>query len=86
MTTCAPSSANRWTVARPMPEQPPVTTATLPSRRPDMSVLLLGVGEVVRACAQWAMKTFFSSVNAFGASGPSSRPSPDCLKPPKGVQ
>ena len=31
-------------------------------------------------------KTFFSSVKAFGASGPSSRPSPDCLNPPKGVQ
>ena len=28
---------------------------------------------------QWAMKTFFSSVNAMGASGPSSRPRPDCL-------
>ena len=35
-TTCAPSSTNRRTVARPMPEHPPVTTATLPSRRPAM--------------------------------------------------
>ena len=32
------------------------------------------------------MKTFFSSVNASGASGPSSRPRPDCLNPPNGVQ
>ena len=32
------------------------------------------------------MKTFFSSVKAAGASGPSSRPSPDCLYPPNGVQ
>ncbi len=34
MTTCAPSSANRRTVARPMPLQPPVTTAVRPSSRP----------------------------------------------------
>ena len=33
-----------------------------------------------------AMKTFFSSVNASRASGPSSRPMPERLKPPKGVQ
>ena len=33
-----------------------------------------------------AMKTFFTSVNARGASGPSSRPRPDCLNPPNGVQ
>src|SRR5215475_8459309 len=33
-----------------------------------------------------AMKTFLTSVNASSASGPSSRPSPDCLKPPNGVQ
>ncbi len=32
------------------------------------------------------MKTFLVSVNASGASGPSSRPRPDCLKPPNGVQ
>src|SRR5579872_2989063 len=32
------------------------------------------------------MKTFLISVNASGASGPSSRPRPDCLKPPNGVQ
>ena len=32
------------------------------------------------------MKTFLVSVKAVRASGPSSRPSPDCLKPPKGVQ
>ena len=78
MTTFAPSSTKRRTVASPMPEQPPVTTATRPC---DAS------------CHWWflsrrqsAMKTFFSSVNAFGASGPSSRPRPDCLKPPNGVQ
>src|SRR5690348_1310530 len=33
-----------------------------------------------------AKKTFFTSVNESSASGPSSRPSPDCLKPPKGVE
>ena len=32
------------------------------------------------------MKTFLISVNASSASGPSSRPSPDCLNPPNGVQ
>src|SRR5579875_3523764 len=32
------------------------------------------------------MKTFFSSVKASAASGPSSRPSPDCLNPPNGVE
>src|ERR1700722_521141 len=32
--TCAPSSAIRRHVARPMPDPPPVTTARLPSSRP----------------------------------------------------
>src|SRR5215813_5647343 len=32
------------------------------------------------------MNTFFVSVNASSASGPSSLPSPDCLNPPNGVQ
>ena len=32
-----------------------------------------------------AKKTFLVSVNDSGASGPSSRPSPDCLNPPNGV-
>ena len=32
------------------------------------------------------MKTFLVSLNASGASGPSSRPRPDCLNPPNGVQ
>ena len=30
-TTCAPAACNRRAVARPRPEAPPVTTATLPS-------------------------------------------------------
>ena len=33
-----------------------------------------------------ATNTFFSSVNASRASGPSSRPIPERLKPPNGVQ
>src|SRR4051812_24783121 len=33
-----------------------------------------------------AKKTFFTSVNESSASGPSSRPSPDCLNPPNGVE
>src|SRR6476619_2945445 len=32
------------------------------------------------------MKTFLTSVKESRASGPSSRPSPDCLKPPNGVE
>src|SRR5215470_11794345 len=32
------------------------------------------------------MKTFLTSVNASTASGPNSRPRPDCLNPPNGVQ
>src|SRR5687767_1756024 len=32
------------------------------------------------------MKTFFTSVNDAKASGPSSRPRPDCFIPPNGVQ
>src|SRR6202046_3777284 len=32
------------------------------------------------------MKTFLVSVKESSASGPSSRPRPDCLKPPNGVQ
>jgi len=33
-----------------------------------------------------AMKTFLVSVKASSASGPSSRPRPDCLNPPNGVE
>src|SRR5215469_15150234 len=32
------------------------------------------------------MNTFLTSVKAYTASGPSSRPRPDCLKPPNGDQ
>ena len=32
------------------------------------------------------MKTFLTSVNESRASGPSSRPRPDCLNPPNGVE
>src|SRR4029078_11993793 len=32
ITTSAPASARVWTMARPMPRDPPVTTATLPVR------------------------------------------------------
>src|SRR5919107_1578181 len=40
--TRASSSAKRRAVSRPMPPAPPVTTATFPSRRPGISVLLRG--------------------------------------------
>ncbi len=42
------------------------------------AVLRLGQSEL--------MKTFLTSLNASSASGPSSRPMPDCFTPPKGVQ
>src|SRR5919107_6299415 len=45
--TLAPSSAKRLAVSRPMPLAPPVTTATFPSRRPGMSVLLGGDVDVL---------------------------------------
>src|SRR5215210_4310448 len=45
--TRAPSSAKRWAVSRPMPPAPPVTTATFPSRRLGISVLLSGQVDVL---------------------------------------
>src|SRR5262245_53360411 len=36
-TTRAPSATNRRQVAAPMPDAPPVTTATFPSRRPTLA-------------------------------------------------
>src|SRR5215203_4646960 len=47
MQTRAPSSAKRRAVSRPMPPAPPVTTATFPSRRPGMSILLRGQVDVL---------------------------------------
>ncbi len=37
-------------------------------------------------CQSLARNTFLTSVNACSASGPSSRPRPDCFMPPNGVQ
>src|SRR5919107_4331725 len=45
--TRAPSSAKRRAVSRPMPPAPPVTTATFPSRRPGISILLRGQVDVL---------------------------------------
>src|SRR5215207_42916 len=47
MQTRAPSSAKRRVVSRPMPPAPPVTTATFPSSRPGISVLLRGQVDVL---------------------------------------
>src|SRR4051794_3526575 len=71
-TTLAPSDANRRAVSSPMPLAAPVMTATRPSNLPVTQTSV-------------AMKTFLTSVNESRASGPSSRPSPDCLNPPNGV-
>ncbi len=69
-TTLAPSAAKRRAVARPIPLPAPVITATLPASRPAGA--LIGYSFV-------EMKTFLVSVNASGASGPSSRPRPEDL-------
>ena len=61
-------------VALPMPLPPPVMTTT-------RSVYLSTMGQ-----PSVEMNTFLTSVNAWSASGPSSRPRPDFLKPPNGVQ
>src|SRR5215210_1783195 len=47
MQTRASSSAKRRAVSRPMPLAPPVMTATLPVRRPGLSVLLRGQIDVL---------------------------------------
>ena len=45
--TLAPSRASTWTVARPMPEPPPVTIATLPSSLPIYSALSISRAKVL---------------------------------------
>ena len=68
----------------------PVMTATLPSSLPAMWISLqpseMRVKCVVTDRQSVEMKTFLTSVNESSASGPSSRPMPLCLKPPKGVE
>ena len=85
-TTCAPSAANRRAVAIPIPPVPPVMTATRPARRSVISLLFITRLCCVDGDGYKAMKMFLVSVKAASASGPSSRPRPDCLKPPKGVE
>src|SRR3979409_2302951 len=73
ITTFAPSLASLRADASPIPLPPPVITATRPSKR----------------CITYSsveIKTFLVSVKASTASGPSSRPRPDCLNPPNGAQ
>ena len=94
--TRAPSAAKRSHMARPMPLAPPVTTATRSDQAAGVagSVSLMSLLSCVLQCGRAAgravyselMKTFFTSLNASSASGPSSRPIPDCFAPPKGVQ
>src|SRR5258706_11361719 len=82
-TTTAPSAASRRALARPMPLPAPVMTATRSCRRCMAGSLRCSLSAGIQSVA---MKTFLVSVNASGASGPSSRPRPDCLNPPNGVQ
>ena len=72
MTTRAPSSTNL-----PHGREPDARAA--PGDDGDLAVEASCHGALLLSVTQWAMKTFFSSVNAFGASGPSSRPRPLCL-------
>src|SRR5512135_31710 len=60
-TTFAPSDATRWAVALPMPLPPPVMTTVRPVYLSTM------------AQPSVEMNTFLTSVNAWSASGPSSR-------------
>src|SRR5580693_7401299 len=91
-TITAPSAASRRALARPMPLPAPVMTATRSSNRrimpapPYRPTLLPASRCPPLGHSPVAMKTFLISVNASGASGPSSRPRPDCLNPPNGVQ
>src|SRR3954454_895223 len=71
-TTKAPSAANRRAVACPIPLPAPVITATRSCKRSTYSPV--------------ARNTFLTSVKPSNASGPSSRPRPDCFMPPNGVQ
>lgn len=73
-TTFAPSDASLRAVARPMPLPAPVMTAVRPVRRRQM----FPESVVMSVQASVPMKTFLVSVKAARASGPSSRPSPDC--------
>jgi hypothetical protein len=46
MATLAPSEAKRFAMAAPMPREPPVTSANLPSSFFDMEFLLLRITDV----------------------------------------
>ena len=99
--TAPPASSSRSTTATEAPSLAKRSHMALPDaagasgddgHAADESV---GVRESCRSCLRSVlphgryselMKTFFTSLNASSASGPSSRPIPDCFTPPKGVQ
>src|SRR4051794_35824098 len=66
ITTCAPSSANRRAVARPMPEEPPVITAVLESRRPGMGWLPVRCGGSV-VCVEDVLDVSVQPVRSVGS-------------------
>ena len=67
--------------------QPPGAGQPDPAARPgDDGDPVLQALHLVTAHSSVEMKTFLMSVKDASASGPSSRPSPDCLNPPNGVQ
>src|SRR5271168_5406022 len=67
-TTEAPSSASNSAIARPMPDAPPVTNATLPATCPAMSALVpvLALPDHVRSLI-WHGDIEHAQLHAFGA-------------------
>src|SRR5580765_8462187 len=61
MTTCAPCELKSRTVASPIPLAPPVITATLPSSRPMVIVLLVGetISHALQAHQHGRRRSFF---------------------------
>ena len=92
--SASPASASRstTTTVRPLGRQPPARGGADPAgpARDDGDPVLEAAARVAPSStsrfSRSAMKTFLVSVNAASASGPSSRPSPERLKPPNGVE
>src|SRR5262249_11921612 len=69
-TTAAPSWAKRTQAARPMPELPPVTKATLPVIVPAIGALLLWLMALFPWCPAAAERPNLAAVAALSASWP----------------
>src|SRR5713101_2305643 len=60
ITTRAPCSLNSFAVANPMPEFPPVTTATLSSNLPIVSSIL-SYGSPLQRLRLWILRAFWNN-------------------------